>query len=506
MAEQKRECDKKKLGCGGCPNLDLSYEDQLKKKQKYVKKLLENFGKVQPIIGMQDPWHYRNKAISTFSNGSGNALPSNGNAVSSNGNAVSSNGNVVSSIGNGKRLVSGIYKEGTHQVIPVDTCLLHHPRLDEAIKAVRDAAAYCKYKPYDEDRHTGLIRHVLVRHSRLTDEVLVVLITASSNLPGSRAFVKKVRERCPNVASIVQNINARSTSAVLGFSEKTLFGRGYIVDELCGIRFRIAASSFYQVNPVQTEILYQTAIDLAGLDKRQTVLDAYCGVGTIGLAAASRAKHVLGIERNGSAVKCAVQNARDNKITNASFVNADATAAIQKMAARGERMDVVFMDPPRAGSTPEFLDAVNRMRPDRLVYVSCNPETQQRDLGTLREMGWQVKRIQPVDMFPHTGSVETVCLLSKLNAKQHIEVEVKMDELDLTSAESKATYEEIKEYVLEHTGLKVSHLYIAQVKRKNGIIERANYNLPKNEDAKQPVCPPEKEKAITEALLHFGMI
>ncbi len=384
---KQRECEQKKKGCGGCPYLDFSYEEQLKKKQKYVKNLLGNFGKVRPIIGMEHPWHYRNKAISTFS-------------------AVK-----------GSQLVSGIYKEGTHMVIPVEACLLHHERLDEAIDAVRRAAIFCRYKPYDEDRHTGLIRHVLVRHSRLTDEILAVLVTASKELPGSRSFVKKVRELCPQVSTIVQNINPRSTSAVLGFSEKVLYGKGYIVDRLCGITFRIAASSFYQVNPVQTEILYQTAMEAAELDGNQTVLDAYCGVGTIGLAAASRAKFVLGIERNGSAVKCAAQNAKDNGITNAKFVNADATAAIQKMAARGERMDVVFMDPPRAGSTPEFLEAVSQMQPQRLVYISCNPETQQRDLKVLKEKGWQVKRIQPVDMFPHTGRVETVCVLSQ----RHVE-------------------------------------------------------------------------------------
>ena len=457
--------------------MDFSYEEQLKKKQKYIKNLLGNFGKVRPIIGMEHPWHYRNKAISTFS-------------------AVK-----------GSQLVSGIYKEGTHMVIPVEACLLHHERLDEAIDAVRRAAIFCRYKPYDEDRHTGLIRHVLVRHSRLTDEILAVLVTASKELPGSRSFVKKVRELCPQVSTIVQNINPRSTSAVLGFSEKVLYGKGYIVDRLCGITFRIAASSFYQVNPVQTEILYQTAMEAAELDGNQTVLDAYCGVGTIGLAAASRAKFVLGIERNGSAVKCAAQNAKDNGITNAKFVNADATAAIQKMAARGERMDVVFMDPPRAGSTPEFLEAVSQMQPQRLVYISCNPETQQRDLKVLKEKGWQVKRIQPVDMFPHTGRVETVVLLSKgeIDSKK-VRVEFSLEDMDMSGFQKGATYEQIKAYVLEKYGLKVSSLYISQVKRKCGLDVGQNYNLSKKEDAKVPQCPPEKEAAIMEALKHFHMV
>ena len=222
-----------------------------------------------------------------------------------------------------------------------------------------------------------------------------------------------MRELCPGITSIVQNINPRDTSAVLGFSEKILFGKGYIVDELCGVRFRIAASSFFQVNPEQTEILYRTAIEAAQLDKSQIVLDAYCGVGTIGLAAAAHVKSVLGIEMNASAVKCAIQNARENHISNARFENADATAAIRKMAARGEHMDVVFMDPPRAGSTPEFLDAVTRLQPEKLVYISCNPETQKRDLEILVKKGWQVRRIQPVDMFPQTYHVETVALLTR---------------------------------------------------------------------------------------------
>lgn len=398
MERQEKNCKLKEKGCGGCPLLGMPYEEQLKKKQKYIKKLMGNFGKIRPIMGMSEPWHYRNKAISTFAEGPG------------------------------RQTISGIYVQGTHYVLPVDTCLLHHPELDEAIKAVRKAVRFCKYRPYDEDKRTGLIRHALVRHSLLTDEILVVLITAEPMLPGAKAFVKRLRECCPKISTVVQNINTRSTSAVLGFQEKVLYGKGYITDALCGVRFRIAASSFYQVNPSQTELLYQTAIEAAGLDGSQTVLDAYCGVGTIGLAAAGRAKSVLGIERNGSAVKCAVQNAKDNQITNARFLNGDATAAIRNMAARGERADVVFMDPPRAGSTPEFLEAVTRMNPERLVYISCNPETQKRDLEILRKQGWQVRLIQPVDMFPHTGHVETVCLLSNRKPDTKVRVDVDLED------------------------------------------------------------------------------
>ena len=268
----KNTCSCRKKGCGGCPLLALPYPEQLAKKQKDVENLLGKFGPVQPILGMEDPWHYRNKAVSTFCAGPGRSLQ------------------------------SGIYAQGTHRVIPVEECLLHTPALDEAIAAVRTAAAACRYEPFNEARRTGLIRHVLVRHSRATGQVLVCLVTAQAALPGSKAFVTKLRQLCPSVSTVVQNINPRHSSAVLGSAEKLLYGKGYIEDTLCGVTFRLSAASFYQVNPVQTERLYQTAIEAAGLDGSQTVLDAYCGVGTIGLASAVKAKSVLGVELNRSAV------------------------------------------------------------------------------------------------------------------------------------------------------------------------------------------------------------
>ncbi|HIZ64919.1 MAG TPA: 23S rRNA (uracil(1939)-C(5))-methyltransferase RlmD [Candidatus Blautia pullicola] len=385
MENQDTRCRLKEKGCGGCTMLELPYEAQLQKKQKQIKKLLGKYGKPKPILGMENPWHYRNKVISTFT------------------------------WGPGKKLASGIYAQGTHRVIPVKECLLHQPLLDEAVRAVRQAASEFHYPPYDEDRRTGLIRHVLVRHSLTKNQVLAVLVTASPILPGARAFANRVQQLCPQITTVIQNINPRSTSAVLGYQEKILKGKGYLEDTLCGIRFRLSASSFYQVNPVQTEILYRKAIEAADLDKTKTVLDAYCGVGTIGLTAARQAKSVLGVELNKSAVRCAVENARLNDIRNARFVCQDATAFIQKMAARGERVDVVFMDPPRAGSTPEFLHAVSDMGPEKLVYISCNPQTQSRDLELLAKGGWQVKMIQGVDMFPHTDGIESIVLLSKLH-------------------------------------------------------------------------------------------
>lgn len=380
----KNYCQHFKKGCGGCPLLPIPYSEQLEKKQKSVVSLLGQFGTVRPIIGMSNPWRYRNKAISTFKPNTG------------------------------KTLQSGIYAQGSHRVISVEECLLHNPALDEAIEAVRKAASACRYQPFDEDRRTGLLRHVLVRHSLGTNEILVCLVTSQPALPGAKNFVSTLRRLCPNVATVVQNINPRYSSAVLGNAEKILYGKGYITDCLCNVSFRISAASFYQINPTQTEKLYQVAIEAAGLDGTQTVLDAYCGVGTIGLACAAHAKQVLGIELNRSAVNCAVQNAKFNQIHNAKFICADASSVIQDMAKQCSQVDVVFLDPPRAGSTPEFLQAVCQLSPKKVVYVSCNPETQQRDLTFLTKRGWKAEFIQPVDLFPHTEHVECVVLMSKV--------------------------------------------------------------------------------------------
>jgi 23S rRNA (uracil1939-C5)-methyltransferase len=293
---------------------------------------------------------------------------------------------------------------------------------------------------------------------------------------------------------------------VLGERENVLYGTGKIEDELCGLTFRISPRSFYQINPVQTEVLYNTAMEYAGMTGSEKVIDAYCGIGTIGLVASKRAGEVIGVELNRDAVHDAIANAKRNGIKNVRFFCDDAGEFMLGMAQDGEKADIVFMDPPRAGSDECFLSSLVTLAPKKVVYISCNPETQQRDLRFLTKRGYKVEKIQPVDMFPHTNHVETVCALSKLDIYQKITVDLKMDELDVTAAETKATYEEIREYVKEHTGLNVSDLYIAQVKRKCGIKERQNYNKPKAENPKQLKCPAEKEKAIREALKHFKMI
>ena len=351
---------------------------------------------------------------------------------------------------------------------------------------------------------------MLVRRGKTSGQVLVVLVTAQENLPGSRNFVKALREKAPWVTSVVQNCNPRRTSAVLGSDVRTLYGPGKITDTLCGLQFAISPRSFYQVNPEQTEVLYAKAIEFAALTGKETVIDAYCGIGTIGLCAAGRAKQVIGVERNPDAVRNACANAAANKINNARFICADATDWMRAAAQPNSGLphpDVVFLDPPREGSPPACIDAVAAMKPKRVVYVSCNPETLARDLTHLTRRGWKALKIQPVDMFPHTEHVETVVLLSKgeIDSKK-VRVEFSLEDMDMSGFQKGATYEQIKTYVLEHSGLKVSSLYISQVKRKCGLDVGQNYNLSKKEDAKVPQCPPEKERAIRDALKFFHLI
>ena len=474
------ECRLKAKKCGGCPMLGLDYAEQLKQKEAAVRKLVGKYGPVAPIRGAENPCHYRNKVISTFAAGPGG------------------------------KLVSGIYAAGTHKVLPVESCLLQDEVLDTVMQAVRAAASTCRYQPYNEDKGTGLLRHCLLRRGVVSGQVMVVLVTAQPVLPGAKNFVRallaEAEKRHVPVTTVVQNYNPRRTSVVLGEEEKVLYGKGFILDTLCGKTYALSPRSFYQINHDQTEVLYGLAVEAARLTGKEVVLDAYCGIGTIGLTASGRVKQVVGVELNRDAVRDAIGNARHNDVKNARFFAADATQWITEAAAAGQRADVIFMDPPREGSTPQFIESVARMAPKRVVYVSCNPETMARDLALLTAKGYRAEGFTPVDLFPQTAHCETVCLLSKLNVKHHIEVEIMMDELDLTAAESKATYDEIKAYVLEKFGFKVSQLYIAQIKRKCGIIERKNYNQSKKEDAKVPKCPPEKEAAIMDALKHFQMI
>jgi len=369
--------------CGGCQYQGIPYQEQLKRKQKQEETLLKKFCKVEPIIGMENPYYYRNKVHSVFDR--------------------DRRGNVI----------SGIYEANTHHVIPVENCLIEDQKSQEIIRTIRQMLKSFKIKTYDEDTGYGLLRHVMVRRGFQTGEIMVILVLGSPILPSKNNFVKALRKAHPEITTVILNVNDKKTSMVLGEWEKPIYGKGYIKDRLCGCTFRISPKSFYQVNPVQTERLYQTAIEYAGLTGKEIVIDAYCGIGTIGLVAAKYVKKVIGVELNKDAVRDARMNAKDNKITNVEFRQGDAGEFMVKMASQGQKADVVFMDPPRAGSDQKFLASVVKLGAEKIVYVSCNPVTLKRDLEYLVKCGYEAKRIRPVDMFPFCDHVETVILLTQ---------------------------------------------------------------------------------------------
>ena len=461
--------------CGGCDFRHMSYEEELWAKRARVQDALTRIGgaevTVEEILGAEQPLHYRNKSI----------YP------------ISPAGEV------------GFYRARSHQVVHVEHCLIQKPEADALAQAVRDYIARFQVEPYNEATGRGLLRHLYVRTS-CRGESLACLLVNGSRLPHEQELVDMLRAAAPGVCGVVLGENTRRGNAILGDRYRTLWGRDYLTDTLCGLELRLSVPSFYQVNHDQAQRLYEKALEYAGLTGRELAVDLYCGAGTITQVLARRARHVIGGEIVPEAIRDAEDSARRNGVENVEFLCGDASRLAAELRQRGLRPDVICVDPPRKGLAPDVVEAAASMTPGRIVYVSCDPATLARDVARFAPLGYCPVRACAVDLFPGTAHVETVCLLSKLQSKEHIEIEVKMDELDLTAAESKATYEEIKAYVLEHTGLKVSHLYIAQVKQKYGIIERENYNKPKSENAKQPQCPPEKEKAITEALRHFGMI
>lgn len=461
--------------CGGCNFRHMSYDEELWAKRARVQDALTRIGgaevTVEEILGAEQPLHYRNKSI----------YP------------ISPAGEV------------GFYRARSHQVVDVEHCLIQKPEADALAQAVRDYIARFRVEPYNEATGRGLLRHLYVRTS-CRGESLACLLVNGSRLPHEQELVDMLRAAAPGVCGVVLGENTRRGNAILGDRYRTLWGRDYLTDTLCGLELRLSVPSFYQVNHDQAQRLYEKALEYAGLTGRELAVDLYCGAGTITQVLARRARHVIGGEIVPEAIRDAEDSARRNGVENVEFLCGDASRLAAELRQRGLRPDVICVDPPRKGLAPDVVEAAASMEPERIVYVSCDPATLARDAARFAPLGYRPVRACAVDLFPGTAHIETVCLLSKLQSKEHIEIEVKMDEMDLTSAESKATYEEIREYVLEHTGLKVSHLYIAQVKQKYGIIERENYNKPKSEDTRQPQCPPEKEKAITEALRHFGVI
>ena len=367
--------------CGGCQFQGIPYSEQLEKKQEYLRQLLGSFGSIEPIIGMEQPLHYRCKVSAAF--------------------GTDKQG----------KIISGFYQPSTHKIVPVDSCMIEDETADSIIRDIRLLMPSFKITAFDEKRNTGFLRHVLIRRGFFTRQVMVVLVAASPVFRSQKAFLKALLEKHPEITTVILNINSRYTPVVLGREQKILYGPGYIEDTLCGLRFRISAKSFYQVNPVQAENLYRTAVSLADLTGKEVLLDAYCGTGTIGLAAASSCAQVLGVEISRDAVQDAVANAKANGIRNAWFTCADAVDYIGRLAEDGKHCDVVLMDPPRDGSSEAFLSSLLRMKADRIVYVSCGPESLARDLKILTAGGYKVQKIQPVDMFPYTEHVETVCCL-----------------------------------------------------------------------------------------------
>ena len=469
--------------CGGCSLRHLDYTAELRAKQENVTDAFRRIGGLDvPVLDIcpsPEVDRYRNKV--QFPVG----LDKNGNPC------------------------IGFYAGRTHRIVPCPDCKLQPGVLNDIGNALCRFFAENGIQPYNEETGRGLVRHIFLRRGAHSGQIMVCLVCTRPNLPHADALCTRLREQFADIATILLNVNSKNTNVILGTETHTLYGPGYIEDTLCGVPVQLGPLSFYQVNTLAAERLYGIAAQYAQLTPDDLLLDLYCGMGTIGLSMVDHCRELVGVEIVPEAIESAKANAArmgDAVAAKSCFFCADAGQAATRLAAEGLHPDVVMLDPPRKGCDEATLSAVVRMAPRRVVYVSCNPATAARDAAWLENNGYHAEKVQPVDLFPRTKHCEAVLLLSKLNVDHHIEVEVSMDELDVTAAESKATYNEIREHVWEHHQLKVSNLYIAQVKQKHGIIERENYNKPKSENAKQPKCPKEKEAAIVEALRHFQMI
>ena len=468
--------------CGGCQLQALSYEQQLVFKTNKVKGHLERIGgftdiPMEPIIGMDELFHYRNKA----------QFP----------------------VGRNKegKIVTGFYAGRTHNIIENRDCALGVAENKEVLDRVIAHMEKYGIEPYNEATGKGLVRHVLIRYGYFTKEVMVCLILNGNKIPKEELLVKSLCE-IPGMTSITINVNKKHSNVILGEEIRLLWGQEYITDRIGDISYQISPLSFYQVNPMQTQKLYAKALEYADLHGEETVWDLYCGIGTISLFLAQKAKFVRGVEIVPAAIENAKENAKLNGLENTEFFVGKAEEVLpREYKKNGVYADVIVVDPPRKGCDETLLETMVEMNPDRIVYVSCDSATLARDLKYLCERGYELRKVCPVDQFGMTVHVETVVLLSKgeVDSKK-IRVEFSLEDMDMSEFQDGATYTQIKDYVLEHSGLKVSNLYISQIKRKCGIEVGKNYNLPKSEDSRQPQCPPEKEKAIREAMKYFGMI
>ncbi|HGI5090402.1 TPA: 23S rRNA (uracil(1939)-C(5))-methyltransferase RlmD [Streptococcus agalactiae] len=458
----------------------LTYEQQLLFKQKQVADNLYKIAHisdvlVEPTLGMTIPLAYRNKAQVPVRRVDG-------------------------------QLETGFFRKNSHTLVSIEDYLIQEKEIDALINFTRDLLRKFDVKPYDEEQQSGLIRNLVVRRGHYTGQLMLVLVTTRPKIFRIDQMIEKLVSAFPSVVSIMQNINDRNSNVIFGKEFRTLYGSDTIEDQMLGNTYAISAQSFYQVNTEMAEKLYQKAIDFSDLNSEDIVIDAYSGIGTIGLSVAKQVKHVYGVEVVEKAVSDAKENATRNGITNSTYVADSAENAMAKWLKEGIKPTVIMVDPPRKGLTESFVYSAAQTKADKITYISCNSATMARDIKLFEELGYHLVKIQPVDLFPMTHHVETVALLSKLDVDKHIDVEIKLDELDLTSAESKATYAQIKEYILKKFDLKVSTLYIAQIKKKCGIVLREHYNKSKKEKQVIPQCTPEKEEAIMDALRHFKMI
>ena len=468
--------------CGGCQLQAMTYEAQLDFKAKKVWNHLIRIGGITDlakpeIMGMDDPWRYRNKAQFPF--------------------GTDKEGNPV----------TGFYAARSHNIIPCTECWLGVEENKVILEKILDHLKTYHISTYDEVSGKGLLRHVLIRKGFTTGEVMVCLILNGRTMPKLTELVNSLRE-VPGMTSITINVNTKNTNVIMGTEMISVWGQDYITDYIGNIKYQISPLSFYQVNPVQTKKLYETALEYADLKGNETVWDLYCGIGTISLFLAQKAGKVYGVEIVPQAIDDARQNAKLNGIKNAEFFVGKAEEVLpEKYEKEGIYADVIVVDPPRKGCDTAALETMVKMKPERIVYVSCDSATLARDVKWLGERGYEVKKVKACDMFPGTVHVETVVLLSngEVDSKK-IRVEFSLEDMDLSEFKGKATYEQVKAYVLEHTGLKVSSLYIAQIKKKCGLDVGENFNLPKSENARQPQCTPEKEEAIMQAFKHFGII
>ena len=465
--------------CGGCQLSHLTYEGQLDVKYRRVKDVIERIADesgdlVRPVLPAAHPFAYRNKMA------------------------------VPAGLVKGKAAL-GCYRQGSHDIIPVSSCAIQKEENNRLLRFARRFIEKYGISVYDEKTRKGSLRHVL---GRVGDggKMMAVLVTASEILPEEKRWIEEIKKELPEVVSLWHNIQSKLGNTILGAKIRHLWGRETLTASLCGLRFEVSPYSFFQVHKEQAEILYEKALAYADLKGGETVIDAYCGTGTISLCLAKKAKRVIGIEIVKPAIEDAKKNAKKNHMENTEFYAADAGKLMPQLYRKGLVPDVIVMDPVRAGCSEEVLKAAAGMNPKRIVYVSCNPATFARDTKILKLEGYEIKKVQPVDMFPQTMHVETVALLCRKDIDNHIEVKLELDEEDITKVESKGTYENIKDYILDKYGLKVSMLYIAQIKRKCGLELGENYNKSKKDNQVVPECPKEKEDAIMDTLKAFGMI